>query len=188
MRGLLAISKGIDTLTTWIAYVMFWLTLVMVLLGAFNVITRNVGRELGISLGGTLYIALQTYAYNLIFLLGAAYVFKEDAHVRVDILFSNYSDRLKAWVDIVMTFIFLIPFCVMGMYFSWGYVGRSWQQGEVNVNAGGLPVYPIKTVIIVAFALLILQGVSEIIKRVAFLRGVEGYEQHDNVTEEVEAV
>ena len=188
MQGLLAISKGIDKLTTWIAYVMFWLTLVMVLLGAFNVITRNLGRALGVSLGGTLYIALQTYAYNLIFLLGAAYVFNKDAHVRVDILYSNYSKRLKAWVDIVMTFIFLIPFCVMGIYFSWDYVGRSWQQGEINVNAAGLPIYPIKTVIIVAFGLLILQAISEVIKRVAFLRGVEGYEEHDNVAEEIEAV
>lgn len=188
MRVLLAISKGIDTVTTWIAYVMFWLTLVMVLLGAFNVITRNLGRALNISLGGTLYITLQTYAYNLIFLLGAAYVFNKDAHVRVDILYTNYSQRLKAWVDIIMTFIFLIPFCVMGAYFSWGYVGRSWQQGEVNVNAGGLPVYPIKTVIVVAFILLIFQGISEVIKRVAFLRGVAGYEQHDKVTEEMEAV
>ena len=188
MQGLLAISKGIDKLTTWIAYVMFWLTLVMVLLGAFNVITRNLGRALGVSLGGTLYIALQTYAYNLIFLLGAAYVFNKDAHVRVDILYSNYSKRLKAWVDIVMTFIFLIPFCVMGIYFSWDYVGRSWQQGEINVNAAGLPIYPIKTVIIVAFGLLILQAISEVIKRVAFLRGVEGYEEHDNVAEDMEAV
>ena len=188
MQGLLAISKGIDKVTTWIAYVMFWLTLVMVLLGAFNVLTRNLGRALGVSLGGTLYIALQTYAYNLIFLLGAAYVFNKDAHVRVDILYTNYSERLKAWVDIVMTFIFLIPFCIMGIYFSWDYVGRSWAQGEININAGGLPVYPIKTVIIAAFVLLIFQGISEVIKRFAFLRGVEGYEKHDKVTETTEAV
>lgn len=171
MTALLGVSKGIDALTTAIGRVTFWLTLVMVLIGAFNVVTRYVGRELGVSLGGTLYIALQTQLFNLIFLLSAAYVLNKDGHVRVDILYANYSVRAKAWVDILGTLFFLFPFCALGMYLSWGYVGRSWQQGEVNTNAGGLPVYPIKTVILIAFGLLILQGVSEIIKRVAVLRG-----------------
>ncbi|ADI15048.1 TRAP transporter small permease subunit [Truepera radiovictrix] len=171
MKGLLAVSRGIDALTTAVGRVMFWLTLVMVLIGAFNVITRYVGRAFNLSLGGTRYIVLQTYAYNLVFLLGAAHVFNRDGHVRVDILYANRSPRTKAWIDILGTLFFLFPFCVLGFYLSWGYVMRSWQQNEVNINAGGLPVYPIKTVILVAFALLVLQGVSEIIKRVAVLRG-----------------
>lgn len=171
MKGFLAVSRGIDAVTTAIGRVMFWLTLVMVLIGAFNVVTRYVGRAFNLSLGGTRYIALQTYAYNLVFLLGAAHVFNRDGHVRVDILYAGRSPRTKAWIDILGTIFFLFPFCVFGFYLSWGYVTRSWQQGEVNINAGGLPVYPIKTVILVAFALLMLQGVSEIIKRVALLRG-----------------
>lgn len=171
MTALLGVSKGIDALTTAIGRVTFWLTLVMVLIGAFNVVTRYVGRELGVSLGGTLYIALQTQLFNLVFLLGAAYVLNKDGHVRVDILYAGYSERAKAWVDIFGTLFFLFPFCALGMYLSWGYVGRSWQQGEVNTNAGGLPIYPIKTVILIAFGLLMLQGVSEIIKRIAVLRG-----------------
>lgn len=171
MGFLLGVSRGIDALTTAIGRLMFWVTLIMVLIGALNVVTRYVGRERGISLGGTLYIALQTYAYNLIFLLGAAYVFNRDGHVRVDILYANYSPRTKAWIDILGTLFFLFPFCALGLFLSWGYVLRSWQQGEVNINAGGLPVYPIKTVILLAFGLLILQGVSEIIKRAALLRG-----------------
>jgi TRAP-type mannitol/chloroaromatic compound transport system permease small subunit len=166
---------------------MFWLTLIMVFIGAFNVITRYIGRELGISLGGTLYIALQTYAYNLVFLLGAAYVLNRDAHVRVDIIYSNLSARAKAWIDIVFTFIFLIPFCTMGIILSHRYVVNSWVQREVNLNAGGIPIYPIKTAIIAAFVLLILQGISEIIKRIDFLRR-GGEDPHERVTEQMEAI
>lgn len=188
MGFFLGISRAIDWFTTLIGRVMFWLSLVMVLLGAFNVLTRYVGRELNMSLGGTRYIALQTYAYDLIFLLGAAYVLNKNAHVRVDILYSTYSERTKAWVDIIFTFLFLIPFCVMGLYFSWGYVLSSWGRNELNYNAGGLPVYPIKTVILLAFALLILQGISEVIKKAAFLRSGQDGAQEGNITEKTEAL
>ena len=172
MKAWLGVSKGIDAVTTAVGRVMFWLTLVMVLIGAFNVVTRYVGRSLGMSLGGTLYIALQTQLFDLIFLLGAAYVLNKDGHVRVDIIYASMGARVRAWIDIFGTLFFLFPFCVLGLYLSWGYVGRSWQQSEVNTNAGGFPVYPIKTVILIAFGLLILQGVSELIKRIALLRGV----------------
>jgi TRAP-type mannitol/chloroaromatic compound transport system permease small subunit len=188
LRVLLGISRAIDAFTTLLGKAMFWLSLVMVAIGIINVVTRYVGRELGISLGGTLYITLQTYAYNLIFLLGAAYVLKVDGHVRVDILFSALRDRTKAWIDIVFTFLFLFPFCAMGIYLSQRYVMASWAQREVNLNAGGIPVYPIKTVIIVAFALLILQGVSEIIKRADFLRGGRPSMYQGHITEKTEAV
>lgn len=171
MKTFLGLSRGIDTLTTMVGRAMFWLILVMVLLGAFNVITRYAGRALSVSLGGTLYIALQTQLFNLVFLLGAAYVLNQDGHVRVDILYANASKRVRAWIDIFGTLFFLFPFCALGLYLSWGYVGRSWQQGELNTNAGGLPIYPVKTVILIAFGMLILQGLSEIIKRIAFLRG-----------------
>ena len=168
MTFLLGLSKLIDALTTKLGQVMWWLTLVMVLIGFFNVVTRYVGRALGISLGGTLYIALQTYAYDLVFLLGAAYVFRVDAHVRVDVIYSSLKRRTRALIDVFGILFFLFPFSYMGIYFSRSYVANSWRQLEVNRNAGNIPVYPIKTMIIVAFALLILQGVSELIKNIAF--------------------
>ena len=171
MTFLLGISKLIDALTTRLGQVMWWLTLVMVLIGFFNVVTRYAGRALGVSLGGTLYIALQTYAYDLVFLLGAAYVFRVDAHVRVDIIYSNLRRGARALIDIFGILFFLFPFCYMGIYFSRSYVAASWRQLEVNRNAGNIPVYPIKAVIIVAFVLLIFQGVSELIKNIAFLQG-----------------
>ena len=171
MTFLLGISKLIDAVTTRLGQVMWWLTLVMVLIGFFNVVTRYVGRALGISLGGTLYIALQTYAYDLVFLLGAAYVFRVDAHVRVDVIYSSLKRRTRALIDIFGILFFLFPFSYMGIYFSRSYVANSWRQLEVNRNAGNIPVYPIKTMIIVAFVLLIVQGVSELIKNIAFLQG-----------------
>ena len=172
MKPLLALSRGIDLFTTAIGRVCWWMTLLMILIGLLNVVTRYVGRSLGLSLGGTLYIALQTYAFDFVFLLAAAYVYRLDAHVRVDIIFSNLSARARAIIDILGIVLMLIPFAVMGIWFSQRYVATSWRQGEVNVAAGGIPIYPVKALIIVAFALLILQGVSELIKHVAFLAGV----------------
>lgn len=171
MRALLKVSRVIDAFTGGIAQVMQWLAFFMVLLGAFNVVTRYVGRAIGVTLGGTVYQALQTYAFDLIFLLAAGWVLSTDGHVRVDILYSRLSARKKAWVDIFGTLFFLFPFSYMGFVLSLPYVRRSWQHMEVNVNAANLPIYWIKTVIPVAFALLALQGISELIKKVAFLRG-----------------
>ena len=171
MNFFLGISSVIDWVTTKVGQAMWWLTLFMVLVGFTNVVTRYVGRELGVSLGGSLLIALQTYAYDLVFLLGAAYVFRKDAHVRVDIIYSSLSRRTKAGIDIFGILVFLIPFAIMGIYFSQGYVESSWQQQEVNRNAGNIPVYPIKTAIVVMFVMLIFQGISELIKNIAFLSG-----------------
>lgn len=188
MRFLLGFSRAVDLITTWLAYIMFWTSFVMVLIGTFNVVTRYIGRSLGVSLGGTLYITLQTYAYNLIFLLGAAYVLRRDAHVRVDILYSSYSPKVKAWIDIIFTFVFLIPFCALGIFLSQSYVASSWRQGEINLNAAGIAVYPIKTVIVIAFALLILQGLSEVVKKIDFLRGGKADPGNVPVTDQMEAV
>ncbi len=172
LKAFLRVSLLIDGLTGAIARAMQWLTLIMVLLGAYNVVTRYVGRAIGVSLGGGVYTTLQSYAFDLVFLLAAGHVLKTDGHVRVDIIYSRLKDRTKAWVDIFGTIFFLLPFTFMGFVLSLPYVRRSWQHMEVNVNSGNLPIYLIKTVIPVAFVLLALQGISELIKRVAYLRGV----------------
>lgn len=179
MKFFLALSKGIDDATTALGKVMWWLTLFMVLVGFVNVVGRYgfpvisalFGQDVAAAVSGNVYLELQVYAYDLVFLLGAAYVLRTDAHVRVDILFTQFSNRVKAWVDIFGTLIFLIPFAIMGIWFSQSYVTRSWLNMEISPNPGGLARYPIKTVIIVAFALLIVQGISELIKNVAFLSG-----------------
>ncbi|HNQ98727.1 MAG TPA: TRAP transporter small permease subunit [Trueperaceae bacterium] len=171
MKAALLVARAVDAFTGAIAVVMQWLSLLMVLLGAYNVVTRYVGRAIGVSLGGSIYTVLQTYAFDLLFLLAAGWVLRTDGHVRVDIVYSRLGPRAKAWVDLFGTVFFLFPFCYMGFTLSLPYVGRSWQHLEVNVNAGNLPIYLMKTVIPVAFALLALQGISQVIKLVAFLRG-----------------
>lgn len=179
MKFFLAVAKGIDAITALIGRVMWWLTLFMVLVGAYNVITRYaygviqsvVGEAIAERLSGNVYLELQTYSYDLVFLLGAAFVLHADGHVRVDILYSTLSSRAKAIIDIIGTWLFLVPFSAMGIYFSHSYVSASWRSMEISPNPGGLARYPIKTVIVVAFALLIAQGISETIKNVAFLRG-----------------
>lgn len=173
MRALLSVARVIDRFTGAIAQVMQWLTLLMVLLGAYNVITRYVGRAIQQSLGGAIYTVLQTYMFDLVFLLAAGWVLSVDGHVRVDIIYSRLTKRGKAWVDLFGTTFFLLPFCYMGFVLSLPYVQRSWQHMEVNVNARNIPIYPMKTLIPVAFALLALQGIAQIIKLVAQLRGIE---------------
>ena len=182
MTFLLAITRGIDAATTLLGRLTWWASLLLVLVGVQNVlarygyqwIRRTFGDEVARALSNNTYFELQTLLYNIIFLLGAAYVLRVDAHVRVDILFSRLRARTKAIVDIVGTLIFLFPFAWMGIFFGNTYVARSWAQLEISPNPGGLLRYPIKTLIIVAFALLIVQGSSQIIKHVAFLRGVKG--------------
>lgn len=173
MRALLGVARLIDGFTGLIAQIMQWLTLLMVLLGAYNVVTRYVGRAIQQSLGGAIYTVLQTYIFDLVFLLAAGWVLSVDGHVRVDIIYSRLSERAKAWVDLFGTVFFLLPFCYMGFMLSLPYVRRSWQHMEVNLSANNIPIYPMKTLIPVAFALLALQGISQIIKLIAKLRGVE---------------
>lgn len=172
MHFLLRLSGWIDAFTTSIGRLLGWLAVLLVLIGVFNVITRYLGNILGMQLSGNIWIEGQTYLFNLIFLLGAAYLLRRDGHIRVDIIFSSLSERTRAWIDIFGTLLLLVPFCLLAIYFSWGYVERSWAVWEQSPNPGGLPRYPIKTVIIVAFVLLLAQALSELVKRVAFLRGL----------------
>lgn len=189
MSFLLGLSRSVDWFTEWLGRLMYWLTLFMVVVGAYNVITRYLGGAIGVQLSGNVYLELQTYAYDLVWLLGAAFVLRHDAHVRVDIFYASRGPRTKAAIDIFGALFLLIPFCALGMLFSWDYVARSWATLEVSNNPGGLARYPMKTVIIIAFALLILQALSETIKNIAFLSGRRGSGSiHERVTEQTEGI
>jgi TRAP-type mannitol/chloroaromatic compound transport system permease small subunit len=118
-----------------------------------------------------MYIEAQWYIFSVIFLMGGAYALKHGEHVRVDVFYGNYSPRRKALVDMLGTLLFLIPFCVLLIYFSWSSVATSWRQGEMSPDPGGLPRYTIKTFLIISPILLIIQGISEFIKNLAILTG-----------------
>ena len=179
MNGLLKISSAIDWFTTKIGQIMWWLTLFMVLIGVENVIARYAytqikaifGDAVARALSSTTYIELQWYLYTMVFLLGAAYVFKSNSHVRVDIIYSRLKPRAQAIIDVFGIIFLLFPFMIFGMYFSWPSVKKSWEQMEMSPDPSGLPRYPIKTVVIIAFVMLFFQGISELIKNIAYLRG-----------------
>ena len=177
MRFLLSSSAAIDRLTAAVGRASSWLVLVMVLLGAFNALGRYLSRFLGVNLSSNAYIELQWYMFSLIFLLGAAHALRAGSHVRVDVLFGRLKPRSRAWIDLVGALVFLIPFCIFGLWVCWPSVASSWRVLEGSPDPGGLPRYPIKTVILVSFSLLLLQGISEAIKRIAMLRGLLPFEE-----------
>ena len=170
MRRLLRLSAAIDRANDRIGAAIQWLVLLMVLVGAFNALARYATRYTGISLSSNAYFDLQWYMFSLIFLLGAAYGLNKDVHVRVDVLYSRLSLRGRAWIDLVGSVLFLLPFCVMMLWVSWPAVRNSWAVLEGSPDPGGLPRYPIKTLILVSFFLLFLQGVSQAIKQIERIR------------------
>jgi TRAP-type mannitol/chloroaromatic compound transport system permease small subunit len=163
--------RAIDAVSEYSGRAVRWLVAVMVLVGAFNAVARYVGRWTGVNLSSNAYIELQWYLFSLVFLLGVSYALKHDAHVRVDVLYGRLGARGRAWIDLLGTVLFLIPFSLFMLVLSWPSVAASWRVREVSPDPGGLARYPIKAVVLVAFVLLILQGVAEAIRRVRVLRG-----------------
>lgn len=172
MQTALRIAQGIDRLNDWIGKAVSWLTLIMVLTGSYNALVRYAGRAFGWQLSSNAYLELQWYMFSLLFLLGAAYTLRKNAHVRVDILYAKLPVRKQAWIDLTGHGLFLLPFCGLMIWASWAPVHNSWMILEGSPDPGGLPRYPIKTVIPIAFMLLCAQGISAIIHDIAFLRGV----------------
>jgi len=173
IHHLLRVSRAIDRGSGALGVVVSWLCLLMVLVGAFNAVARYLGRFIGSNLSSNAYLEAQWYMFSALFLLGAAYTLRTDSHVRVDVLYGRLSARQKALIDLVGGVLFLLPFCFYGIWSSWDYALNSWHELEVSPDPGGLPRYPIKTLIPLSFLLLGVQGVSEIIKRAALLAGVE---------------
>ena len=180
MSKLLKIAQAIDLFNEWVGRITYWLVLLMVVVGAWNVIERYLGRVLGFNLTSYIgqylgrfigfnltsnsLIEIQWYLFDVVFLFGAAYALKYNEHVRVDIFYKGWSRRRKALANFIGNLLFLIPFSSLLIYYSWGTVANSWRIREMSPDPGGLPRYPIKSAIILAFILLILQGISEAIK------------------------
>lgn len=164
------VASSIDQFNERVGKVVYWLTLIMVMIGAYNAIARYFDRYTGWGLSANTYIELQWYLFSLVFLLGAAYTLKRDSHVRVDVLYGRLSNRNKAWVNLLGTVLFLFPFCILMIIVSWSSVQNSWAVMEMSPDPGGLPRYPIKTMIPVAFILLILQGISMLFNQIVILQ------------------
>jgi TRAP-type mannitol/chloroaromatic compound transport system permease small subunit len=164
------LTDAVDRLSEGAGALIRWLVLVMVLLGAFNAVARYFGRSIGLQLSSNALIEAQWYLFSLIFLLGAGYTLKRQGHVRVDVLYETFAPRTRAWIDLVGTLLLLLPFCVFGVVTTWPSVRNSWSVREGSPDPGGLPRYPIKSVILIAFALLFLQGLVWALRRADQIR------------------
>lgn len=166
MQALLWVSRLVDGLNERIGRVMYWLVLVAVIVSAGNAISRKV-----LNISSNAYLELQWYLFSALFLFCAGYTLLRNEHVRIDVVAGRFSARTQAWIDIFGTVFFLLPMAVLFIYLSWPIFIRTYVQGEISTNAGGLLIWPARFMVPVGFALLTLQGLSELIKRIAFLTG-----------------
>lgn len=178
MGGLLTISRAIDVVNTRIGKAVAWLIFVAVLLSAGNAIIRKV-----FNASSNAWLEAQWYLFGAVFLLCAAWTLLSNEHIRIDVVNSHLPKRVRNWIDVVGHSLFLLPFCVLMLYDSIPFFMKSFLQNEQSMNAGGLVVWPAKILVPLGFALLALQGVSELIKRVAIMRGeledVQGGGHHE---------
>jgi len=183
MRVLLRLSAWIDTLIELIGRSLNWIVSLMILIGFLNVVLRYIGRFFGRTLTSNAYIEAQWYLFSILFFLGFGYILKHNLNVRVDFLYAGWSPKRRAWIDFLGTLLFLIPFSILGIYVTLNPVLFSWRFKEISPDADGLPRYPIKAMIIVAFVLLLLQAISQAIKYLAILTGTVKTEVASQVEE-----
>ena len=167
MKTLLRLSGLIDALNERVGRLSYWLILVMVLVSAGNASVRY-----AFDRSSNAWLEIQWYLFSAVFLLGAGYTLLHNQHVRIDVISGRLSKRARAWIDVLGTLFFLLPMAIAIMWMSWPVFVQSFELHEESSNAGGLIVWPARLMVPVGFVLLVLQGISELIKRVAFLRGL----------------
>jgi TRAP-type mannitol/chloroaromatic compound transport system permease small subunit len=180
---LLSLSRLIDRATDRIGHIFSWLVLATVLISAANAVVRKV---FNYSSNGLLEI--QWYLFSAMFLLLAGYTFLRNEHVRIDVIAGRLSKRAQMWIDVFGTLFFLLPMAVLLMWLSWPVFTESLRRGEISTNAGGLIIWPARLLVPIGFGLLALQGISELIKRIAFLQGLipDPTDKHADKTAEEE--
>jgi TRAP-type mannitol/chloroaromatic compound transport system permease small subunit len=167
MGPLLKFSQGIDWFSDHVGRTIRWLVLASVLISAGNAIIRKV-----FNFSSNSFLEIQWYLFAGVFLLGAGFAFLRNVHVRIDFISSKLSKRTNTLIDIAGIVIFLMPLCVIMVWLSWPFFYSAWVSGEMSQNAGGLIRWPAYLLMPLGFGLLLLQALSELIKRVAFLRGL----------------
>ncbi len=183
MNAWLAFSRGIDAISVWLGRWLSWLILVTVLISAANATVRKL-----FDYSSNAYLEVQWYLFSLTFLIGAGYTLLRNEHVRIDIISAKFSPRTRNWIDIIGIIFFLFPMCAIIAWLSWPLLEDAWVRNEVSSNAGGLIIWPARLMVPVGFVLLILQGVSELIKRIAYLNGAipDPMEKHAGKSSEEE--
>jgi TRAP-type mannitol/chloroaromatic compound transport system permease small subunit len=167
LKFLLGLCRAIDAVNDRIGRFIMWLVLAAVLVSAVNAVVRK-----AFSVSSNAYLEMQWYLFSAVFLLGAGYTFLKNEHVRIDALAGRWSRRTQVWVDVVGIVVFLIPLCVWVVLQSWPVFAQAYAGGEMSSNAGGLIRWPVYLLLPVGFLLLGVQAFSELVKRIAWLRGL----------------
>jgi TRAP-type mannitol/chloroaromatic compound transport system permease small subunit len=171
--ALLKISQAIDWVNDRLGVAASWMVLGACLISAANAMSRY-----AFDLSSNAYLEIQWYLFAAIVMLGASYTLRMNEHVRVDIVYTHLSERGKEWLDLIGTALFLVPSMLVIAWYSIPFFLQSWEVQEISGNAGGLIRWPVKILVPIGFTLVAIQGVSEIIKRAAALRGYVRYETH----------
>lgn len=167
MGGLLTLSRRIDAVTAFIGRHVIWLVLAAILISSINAIIRK-----AFDMSSNAWLELQWYLFGAVFMLAAAYALQKNEHIRIDIVSSRLSQRARNWIDIFGHALMLLPFAALMIYESTPFVMSALRSGEMSGSAGGLIIWPARFFILAGFFLLFLQGISELIKRIAIMRGL----------------
>jgi len=182
VNALLSLSRAIDKLNERIGLTVSWLVLAAVLISAANAVVRK-----GFNVSSNAFLEIQWYLFSVVFLFCAGYTLLRNQHVRIDVIAGRLSPQAQAWIDILGTLFFLLPMSVTIMWLSWPVFIEAYHRHEVSTNAGGLLIWPARLLVPIGFFLLVIQGISELIKRVAFLKGLipdPAQKQHEKTAEE----
>lgn len=166
MEGPLALSRAIDTLNLKIGRSVAWLILVAVIVSTVNAIIRKV-----FNVSSNSWLELQWVLFGAVFLLCASWTLQVKEHIRIDIVNATLPRRVRQWIELLGHIFFLMPFCLLIVYHSWPFFMRSYAINEQSLSAGGLPQWPAKGLVVIGFVMLTVQGISEIIKQIAIMRG-----------------
>ena len=177
MRALLAFSRAIDWVNERVGRLVYWCVLIMVLVSAANATSRY-----ALNRASNAWLELQWYLFAAVFLLCAGYTLLHNEHIRIDVIAGRLSRRAQIWIDVFGTIFFLLPVAGYITWLSWPVFMNAWTIGETSMNAGGLIRWPVRLLVPVGFFLLTMQGLSELIKRVAYLRGLipDPVQKHKN--------
>ena len=173
MDALIRFSILIDKMTEKFGLIANWLVLITCVISAGNAMMRY-----GFNMSSNAWLEIQWYLFGGMVMLGAANTLKVNGHVRVDVLYSRYSDRTRLWIDLLGGVFFLLPMAIIIGWLSWPMFINSFNIGETSGNSGGLLRWPVKLLVPLGFLLITLQGISEIIKRVAALTGHLALDAH----------
>ena len=173
MQALLKLSKAIDGLNAFVGRYVIWLILAATLVSSINAVVRKVFHT-----SSNAFLEVQWYFFAASFLLAAGYALLEKEHVKVDVINAKLSQRTRAWIDVFGFIFFLTPVCLIVLKYSIPFFLQGFHSGEVSSNAGGLIRWPVYLMMPLGFGLLMLQGFSELIKRIAFLRAAGPHPQH----------